>query len=131
MTNESSTTTANANTSSLTRTEMLALAGGIGGGIGADIAIASGAAVGTGAITILGAGAVGIVSTLIVADQIGTAIGNIPAVRDGLQSVVEYFFPTDPPPNASEPIWPESVDGRYLETITEIGCFPILLPLGG
>lgn len=131
MANEAPPTTTNANNTSLTRTEILALAGGIGGGIGADVAFASGAAVGTAAITVWGAAFVGVGATIYASVEIGTVVGNIPFVRDSLQSAVEYFFPTDPPHEADEMAWPESVDGSALETITEIGCFPILLPLGG
>lgn len=130
MANESTTTT-NANNTNLTITEALALAGGIGGGIGADIAIASGAAVGTAAITVWGAAAVGVGATIIASVEVGTVIGNIPFVRDNLQSAVEYFFPTEPPRGDKEIQWPDSTAGSALETITEIGCFPILLPLGG
>lgn len=126
--------TPSANANKLTDTQILTTGAALGGGIGAALALESGTVTGAALVGVNAAYFGGLGASYLVGREIGQFIGSIPAVQNGLQSAVEYFFPTDPPPpQAPEelPYAPYEYYGLLETTYPDLSSTLTLLPLGG
>ncbi|MDO8439423.1 MAG: hypothetical protein Q7S67_04200 [Telluria sp.] len=88
-----------------TRTEIITSFAAMGGGIGASLALESGAVTGAALVPTIAAGLGGVGASGIIAWEIGGMINDIGFVRDSLQSMVDYLFGGSAPLNNPNSIW--------------------------